>query len=263
MKKTYAIVNLIVIIALIIWNYVANAMGIGGNTVGSLSAEYNNLFTPAGYAFSIWGIIFLGLLAHGIFQVRRAFAAGADDDFIALIGPWLLVANLANGTWVWAWLSEYTGLSVLVMLVILISLIIIIVRLDMERWDAPLPIIAWVWWPLSLYSGWIAVATIANVAAYLAKAGWQALFSEVAWTVIMIAVATLLNLLMIYYRNMREFALVGVWALVAIAVRHWGEIPVLQWTALAGAAVLFIAAGIHGYRNRETSPLKQWQTQSK
>ena len=47
----------------------------------------------------------------------------------------------------------------------------------------------WVWWPISLYSGWIAVAAIANVAAYLSKIGWQALFSEVTWTVIMIVVA--------------------------------------------------------------------------
>lgn len=262
MKKIYAIVNLVIIVALIIWNYVANAVGINGNTVGSLSDEYANLFTPAGYAFSIWGLIFLGLLAHGIFQVSRAYSDEKDNGFILQIGPWLLIANLANAAWVWAWLSEYTDLSVLLMLVILVSLIVIIVRLDMERWDAPRSIIAWVWWPICLYSGWIAVATIANVAAYLAKIGWQALFSEVAWTVIMIVIAAIVNLLMIYFRNMREFALVGVWSLAAIAVRHWGEIPILQWTALGGALVLLIAAGIHGYRNRETSPLKKWQAQS-
>lgn len=258
MKKTYALANLVVIIALIAWNYLANTMGINGNTVGSLSAEYENLFTPAGYAFSIWGLIFLGLLAHGIFQVKRVFLDKKNDEFVSQIGPWLIVANVANCLWVWVWLQEYTGLSVLVMLVILVSLITIIGRLNMERWDAPLPIIAWVWWPIDLYSGWIAVATIANIAAYLAKMEWQALFSEVTWTVIMITAAVLVNLLMIYYRNMREFALVGVWALIAIAVRHWEAFPVLQWTALAGAAVLLIATAIHGYRNRETNPFRKW-----
>jgi len=258
MKRFYAIANLLVIIALIAWNYVANTMGINGNTVGSLSDEYSNLFTPAGYAFSIWGLIFLALLAHGIFQVKRVFFDRKDDEFVSQIGPWLIIANVANGLWVWVWLQEYTGLSVVIMLVILVSLIAIIGRLNMERWDAPLPIIAWVWWPIDLYSGWIAVATIANIAAYLAKLEWQALFSEVTWTVIMIAAATLVNLLMVYYRNMREFALVGVWALIAIALRHWEAIPVLQWTALAGALVLLIAVSIHGYQNRETNPFRKW-----
>jgi len=67
----------------------------------------------------------------------------------------------------------------------------------------------------------------------------------------------MLNIFMIITRNMREFAMVGVWALVAIAVRHWGEIPALQWTALAWAIVVFIAVSIHAYQNRDTNPFKK------
>ena len=125
----------------------------------------------------------------------------------------------------------------------------------MERWDAPRPVIFWIWWPICLYSGWIAVATIANISAYLAKLEWSFMFSEVTWTVIMIIVATALNLFMISTRNMREFAGVGVWALVAISVRHWGSVEALQWTALIGAIILLGAITAHGYKNRETSPL--------
>ncbi len=257
MKKTYAIFNLLVIIALIIWNYLANTLGIKGNTVGSLSEEYNNLFTPAGYAFAIWGLIFLGLLAHGIFQVYRAFSERQSGDFILMMGPWLILANLANGVWLWVWLNEYTLLSVIIMFVILTALIVIILKLNMERYDAPRAIIFWVWWPISLYSGWIAVAAIANVAAYLAKIDWQGPLSEVTWTIIMIIVATGLNLLMIYRRNMREFAAVGIWALVAISLRHWGNIPIIQWTALAGAIVLLVAASWQAYLNLATNPLIQ------
>jgi hypothetical protein len=141
------------------------------------------------------------------------------------------------------------------MIVILISLIMVILRLNMERWDAPLSLIAWVWWPICIYSGWIAVATIANVEAYLSKIEWQLLFSEITWTAIMILLATGVNLFMIITRNMREFAVVGAWALVAIAVRHWDRIPLLQWTALSCAVILVIAVAIHGYRNRATNPL--------
>ena len=127
----------------------------------------------------------------------------------------------------------------------------------MERWDAPLKVIATVWWPICAYSGWIAVATIANISAYLAKTEWEVLFSAQQWTVIMISVAGLLNLFMIYNRNMREFALVGIWAITAIAVRHWSELPLIKWTSVFWAAMLFIAVALHGYRNRETNPFKK------
>lgn len=259
MKKFYTLVNLLVIIALIAWNYLANSLGIMGNTIGGLSREYANLFTPADYAFVIWGPIFLGLLVLGIYQVKKVFFDRREDEFALQMGPWLIIANLANAGWLWLWLTERTGLSVLLMIVILVSLLILIIRLNMERWDAPLSIIACVWWPICLYSGWIAVATVANFAAFFAKIGWQPLVTETTWTVIMILVAAGINLFMIVTRNMREFAVVGIWALVAISVRHWESIPVLQWTALACALVLMIAVAIHGYRNRATSPFVKWR----
>jgi hypothetical protein len=254
MKRFYALTNLTVIIALIAWNYAANALSIGGNTIGSLSREYENLFTPAGYAFSIWGPIYLGLLLHGMYQVKKVFLGRQDDGVVLQIGPWLILANLANAAWVWFWLNENTGLSVVLMIAVLVSLVLVILRLNMERWDAPVRIIVWVWWPICLYSGWIAVATIANIAAWLTKIGWQFIFTDVTWTAIMIILAALINVFMIVARNMREFAVVGIWALVAISVRHWGSIPLLQWTAMVCALILFLAISIHGYRNRATNP---------
>lgn len=257
MKKTYAVINTAVVVAVIFWNYWSNTGAINGNTVGEVSDQYANLFTPAGYAFSIWGLIFLGLLVLVGRQLWLAFRGGAQSDTILQIGPWLTIANLGNAFWVWAWLNEMPGLSVLIMLVILFSLVWIVVRLNMERWDAPLSVIATVWWPICLYSGWIAVATIANISAWLASMNWVAVFTEVQWTVIMISIAGILNLAMIYFRNMREFAGVGVWALVAIAVRHWEVIPLLQWTAIFWAVVLGVAMAIHAYRNRHEGPFRQ------
>lgn len=254
--KTYAILNLIILVLVIFWNYWVNAQGLNGNTVSSLSAEYENLFTPEGYAFSIWGLIFLALFAQGIFFISRAFSPTKDSDFLSQIGPYLIMANIGNGLWLYFWLMEYTSLSVIVMLGIMTSLVIVILNTNMERWHAPRPIIFWLWWPIALYSGWIAVATIANISAYLAKIGWNGGVSEITWTVIMIVIAVLLNLFMIISRNLREFAAVGVWALIAISVRHWESIPALQWTALIGAIVLFVAMSYHGYLNRKTAPFK-------
>ncbi len=255
-SKVYAVTNLIVTVTVIGWNYTANQLGIHGNTIASLSARYENLFTPAAYAFSIWGLIFAGLLAHAVFQVWRAFAGG-DDKFIQQIGPWLIVANLANAMWVWAWLSEYTGLSVALLTTITAALLVVVVRLNMERWDAPRATIFWVWWPICWYAGWVSVATLANLSAYLVKIGWIGSQSEMAWALALVIAATLLNLWMLITRNMREFAAVGAWALGAIAARQWNAVPIVAFAAAGCAVLLVVSVGAHAYRNRATNPFRR------
>jgi hypothetical protein len=255
MKKTLAILNLLSVILVIAVNYISQALRLNDTTIGEISRKYDNLFTPASYAFAIWGIIFLGLLAYGIFQVQRAFFSSKPSEFIQQTGYWFVMANVLNSLWVIAFVYDYTGLSVLIMLGILTSLIKIILNTDMERWDAPKSTIALVWWPICLYSGWISVATIANVSAYLIKLEWEgAPFSEISWTVIMIVIATILNLVMIWKRNMREFAAVGVWALFAIYVRHKDSLETIAFTALAGSILIFVYMAWHGFQNRKTNP---------
>jgi hypothetical protein len=261
--KLYALSNFIIVLFIIFWNYWLNTGIINGNTVGDISDKYTNLFTPAGYAFAIWGVIFLGLLVLTINQLRLAFKEGESNETILQIGPWLSIANIGNAVWLWFWLHEEIGITVVVMLVILFSLIQVILRTNMERWDAPLKVIAFVWWPICLYSGWIAVATIANFSAWLAKMDWSPLFSETLWTVIMISVAGIVNLFMIYSRNMREFAAVGVWALIAIALRHWEVIPFIQWAAMLWVIVLIISISVHGFKNRKTNPIRKVTHKSK
>ena len=253
MKKIYAIVNTLIILLVIFWNYWSNTGAINGKTVGGLSDQYANYFTPAGYAFAIWGIIFLGLLVLGISQLIWAYKDNKNSESILQMGPWLSIANVGNALWLWFWLHEQTGISVLIMLLILFSLSTIIIKLKMEVWDAPASLIAFVWWPISIYSGWIAVATIANIASYLAKINWSFLFSEVQWTLIMISIAAILNLFLVFNRNMREFALVGVWAILAIAIRHWGIISDIQWTALFWVIILGFVILIHGLKNRHSN----------
>ncbi|MEH6769693.1 tryptophan-rich sensory protein [Maribacter arcticus] len=260
MKKKLSILNLMSVILVIAVNYISQIMEFNGTTIGEISSRYVNLFTPASYAFAIWGIIFLALLAYGIFQVRRAFFSEKESIFIEQTGYWFVLANILNCCWVFAFVYNYTGLSVLIMFGILISLIKIILNTNMERWDAPISTIAFVWWPICIYSGWISVATIANISAYLSKLNWNGgILSEQAWTISMIVVAIILNLLMIWKRNMREFALVGIWALFAIYIRHEGSYNSIAYTALIGCIILLITITIHGFKNRNTNPFKKLQ----
>ena len=255
MKKTLALLNLISVILIITINYISQAFRLNSTTIGEISGKYDNLFTPASYAFAIWGLIFLLLLAYSIFQIRRAYFSDKKSEFIEQTGYWFTLANVLNATWVFAFVYDYTGLSVLIMFGILFSLIKIILNTNMERWDAPIEILAFVWWPVCIYSGWIAVATIANISAYLTKVGWSGFgLGEQEWAIIMLIVAMTLNIVMVWKRNMPEFAAVGIWALFAIFIRHQNSMDFIAKTALLCSISLFIVVAIHGYLNRKTNP---------
>jgi hypothetical protein len=240
-------------------NYWANTGNIEGKTVGQVSQQYDNLFTPAGYAFSIWGFIYLWLLSFVGYQWYLWYT-DKNHEIIRKTGIWLMIANLANALWVIAWLHEDIGLSVVIMLILLGSLVQLVLRLNLERWDAPLLVILFVWWPICWYIGWIILATVSNIAAYLTSIGWHGEpFPEATWTLIMIIIATFIYLMLIYKRNMREAALVGVWGLIAIAYKQWELHPGIVYTALGTAGILLLTTGYHGYKNRDTSPLVKWK----
>jgi hypothetical protein len=256
-EKVLSVINATVLFALIFLNYYSNTGVINGETVESLSDTYSSLFVPADYAFAIWGLIYLGLVASATYFVFLAFRDAENSECVSQAAPTLIVANLANGAWLWFWLNEQILISVVMLILVLIVLIITVIRLNMEKWDAPVKFMALVWWPIDFYIGWISVAVIANVAAYLNSVGFSPFFSEEVWTVILIVLAVLLGVFMIFNRNMREFAAVVIWALIAIAVRHWMEIPLIGISAVVGAIVLGISSGYHANRNKNTLPHKK------
>lgn len=254
MKKTLQVLNIIAFLLVVAVNYFSNTGAINGETMGSVSAEYENLFTPAGYAFSIWGLIYFALAGFVIYQI----VSSRGREQVIKIGWWFVISCVLNIAWIFAWLNHFTGLSGIIMMFLLISLIMIIFRTRMELDDAPLSTIAFVWWPFSFYSGWITVALIANIAAWLTAIGWDGFgISEVTWTITMIIVAVLINLTITWTRNMREFALVGAWGLVAVGVANKGEYETIFYIAIIAAAILVISSGIHGYKNKEHAPWKQ------
>ncbi len=251
------ITNTLTLIFALVMNALTGSELFNGMTMADISERYVTLFTPAGYAFSIWGIIYLLLIAFTGYQWYM-YIKFRQDENLNRTGIWFAVSNLANGLWVAAFLTESIGLSVMLMLVLLLSLIILTVRLRLEIWDAPVRIIAFVWWPICIYLGWIIVATVANISTFLVSINWQGgMLSQQAWVIIMIVAASLIYLLLIYFRNMREAAVVGIWALIAIAVKQWQVHPSIVIAAIAAAVVLFIAVSVHGYKNRVTSPFEK------
>lgn len=249
--------NTLTLAAVIIMNLQSGSGAINNKTVGEVSQKYDTLFTPAGYAFSIWGLIYLGLIAFVGFQWYLLINK-KNLEIIDKTGPYFILANLANILWLFLWLNEDIALSVIVMFILLTALIILIFRLDMEIWDAPVRIMVFVWWPLAFYLGWIIVAAVANTAAFLASIGWNGSpLTPQIWTIIMIIVSTMIYLLLTFTRNLRESAAVGIWALAAIAVRQSALNIEITITAAAASIILFAAISYHGYKNRETAPINK------
>ncbi len=256
MKTVLPITNGLALIITVFVNYFGNAGIFNGNTMATISDRYANFFTPAGYAFSIWGVIYIALLGFVLYTGHTLFTKKDPDPILFKI-RWLFVSTcLANSLWVIAWLNDYIGFSVIIMIALLVCLLRIILVTRMELDYHPFRRYLFVCWPFALYGGWISVALIANVAAWLTKMNWDGWgISEVIWTVIMIAIAGVVNVFMIMTRNLREYGLVGLWALIAISVvnnTNNGSSTVV-YTCYIVAFVILVFIVINAMKNRKNT----------
>jgi len=101
MKRTLQIANGIALVSTIIINYLSNTGAINNTTIGEVSGVLQNLFTPASYAFSIWGFIYLLLIGFIFYQGRSLFGSNdSADDVVVRIGWWFVISCIANSAWV-------------------------------------------------------------------------------------------------------------------------------------------------------------------
>lgn len=255
MKNKLAVANGIALIVTIVVNYLSNSGMLNGNTMKTISDKYFNHFTPAGYAFSIWGLIYIGLLGFVFYTGRSLFKEKEEDPILLKIGWWFVFSCCANSLWMIAWLSDYIALSVVIMGLLLFSLWKIIINTRMELDAHPFKSYLFIFWPFALYSGWISVAFMANIAAFLTKIHWNGWgISDTSWTMVMIVVVGLINILMVRLRNMREYAVVGIWALIAIAVSNANnESKSIVYTCYVVAAIVFVFITRSAMNNRQGS----------
>lgn len=222
------VINIAAFVIMVFMNYLANAMPLGGKTTGELSAQYPNLFVPAGITFSIWGIIYILLLGFVILQFREENRA-----MVNAIGWLFTFSCILNSLWILAWHYENLALSLIIMLLLLVTLIMINYRLT--PYGGGITKAAF-----GIYLGWICIATIANVTAILVSVNWQGLgISNEVWTVVMILAGTVITLLILKtYRN--PFTGIAViWALAGIMIARWpGHKPIL---VMAGISIIVIA----------------------
>lgn len=219
----------------LVLNALANRLPLNGKTTGELSAQYPNLFVPAGITFSIWGVIYLLLVGWTVTQFLSSGSATGRR-----IAPWFALASLLNGCWILAWHYEFVPLSVLIMAGLLVTLLVLNVELLPGRGvpeGRPPHLLARI--AFGIYLGWISVATIANVTALLVAAGWDgAPLSRAAWAMVMVAVGAAAGVLAIRRLRSPWVGLAVTWALTGIVLNRSGDVPPVAWTAGLCAAVV-------------------------
>jgi benzodiazapine receptor len=231
------------VIATVVLNGLANALPLNGQTTGEISDRFQVYFVPAGYVFSIWGLIYLALGAYAVYQ---ALPGQRENPRLRRIGYLFVLSCIANVAWLFLWhYEQFTG-TVIAMLGLLLSLIAIYLRLGIGRTQVS-PAERWlVRVPFSIYLGWITVATIANVTSlldYLNWGGWG--IQPAVWAVIMLAVGTAIASAVGLTRGDAAYMLVIVWAFAGIAVKH-AATPLVATAAWAttGAVVVMLVVSV-------------------
>lgn len=252
------ILNISAVVGTLTVNALSQAIPFNGQTSAEIANRFlNNYFLPANYVFGVWGVIYLGLIAFGIY---RALPRQRENPRIRAISGWFVLAAFANCTWLFLFHYNQFALSTVAMLILLISLAVMYLRLRvgapaisaLERWCVRIP--------LSIYFGWITVATIANFTYVLLDVQWDAFgIAYEAWGAIMLVIGGVIaGIVAVRYRDI-AYAAVIVWAFIGIVARHPNVsevvLPAVIMAGLVGAGAL--ASAIFGLGHQDAAGMRR------
>lgn len=229
-------------VAMVTVNFLANSLPINNRSTGEISDNYPNLFTPAGPAFSIWGLIYLLLASYVLYQFVKK--SKKTENIIKKINPFFIATSIANISWIFAWHYDQIGISVLFMGTLLILLIKIADILGTEHFSSLEKLLIWA--PFSIYFGWITVASIANITVFFVSTGWIGFgITEYIWTSSALLLGAILGILRMQKDKNIAYGTVLIWAYSWILFKHLspngfdGQYPIVIATVIL-CLILFI-----------------------
>jgi hypothetical protein len=236
------LLNVLGLVIALAVNAMATLLPLNGLNTAQISDRFPVLIVPAGYVFSIWGIIYLGLIAFTIYQ---AIPSQRGNPRLQKLGLWFFFSSLANVLWLVSFHYLQFGLAMVIMLVLLGILIQIYTILGIGR-EIVKPLERWlVNLPFSIYLGWITIATIVNASQLLYSIHWNGFgIAAEVWTLIMLAAAVIISALVSFTCRDVGYALVLVWAFTGIAIKQFA-LPMVSsaaWLAAAAVVVFLVLA---------------------
>jgi benzodiazapine receptor len=236
------IINWVLFILVIATNALANILPINGYNTGQISGFYPNYFVPAGFTFSIWGIIYLLLLNYSISYTYFSFKKQEFPEikkYLDAITPYYWFTCILNAGWILAWHYLQVVASVLIMLAFLASLIKVFMIMQQEALTIKPLYHFLIKTPFSVYLGWISVATIANITALLVHLHWNGFgIDPIYWTILMIAIAIVLGIYFIVQYKSIAYPLVLIWALWGIKAAQGPKNEWINQLTVIGILVL-------------------------
>jgi hypothetical protein len=236
-------------LAMVVTNYLANALPLNGRNTGDVSEAYPSLFTPAGITFSIWGVIYLLLAAHVLYQLglfRDQPESAEQTALLNRVGVLFSVSSVANTAWVFAWHYDLIPLSAVLIATILVCLALIVSTLrkanlaGRQRWLIGVP--------FSVYFGWTTVAVVANITVLLVSLRWDGFgLSDSTWAAAMVLVAMGIGTFTMIRNRDIAYGLVLIWAYAGILLRQTsaddldGRYPQII-AAVIASLVIFVMA---------------------
>ncbi|TWT13457.1 DUF3810 domain-containing protein [Planomicrobium sp. CPCC 101079] len=221
-------------LGIVIFNALANSLPINGQTTGEISNRVPVLITPAGYVFSIWGLIYILFAVWIIGWWIRLKKGEVPSTKITLFFTLSAVFNMA---WLYLWHYEFFGWSIATIIAYLLAL----AGLYLQYQNTERKVTERM--PISINLGWVIVATIVNinyVLTYYNWSGWG--LSDALWTVIMLTIATAIALHIRFHHYDIPLALVFIWAFIGIAVKNGTDELLVTTASLFLSGV--IATGI-------------------
>ena len=222
-------------VGVIIFNFLAATGRLNGVDTGAISDKYPTPVTPAGYAFSIWTLIYLGLIAFSIWQLLPANRVRFKN-----IRSFYILSCALNCGWLYMWHSDQIAICSLLLLLLAASLFFI--NLYLRRTEGT----GDYWFvkaPFGIYFGWVTAATLVNFAILLVY--WQVGLSETGWTILSVVLILLAGAFGVLFRirlNNYLYPLAIAWAVAAIGVKQSGNTLVVVASAIALIACLIAGA---------------------
>ncbi len=237
------VANILAIIITIIVNALVEVLLVNGVTSKQVSDAYPSLFTPPGYVFSIWSVIYTLLI---VFMIYQALPSQREASYLKTTALFFVLGGLINTSWLILFHYSFGQPGIYVFTPILIGLFLVLmlytyIKLGIGKVNVPIRQKIAVHLPISVYTGWVSLAVIANIASVLTViVPGIPLATQEIWTALVIIVALVLALLMLVIRRDAAYGLVVVWAAIGISTKP-SSVALIYYTAIGTAVIILIA----------------------
>jgi len=242
-QRTRRLVVLAAAVFAVVVPLVQNLAGFGLSQA-EFAADGNQTLKVAGYAFSIWGLIYLGLLTYA---GRQALPQTGESVLINRMGWPSAVALFGIGMWIIAAALNLKAASVVIIFASLVALLVPMLAVartirstgltERDRW--------FLIWPLAALAGWLTIASPLNlITTATAFDALPAFLSPTGWAIAAVVVVVLIGAAVTASLRTLAYPLPIAWGLVGAFVAEQERNPLLGFTALGAAFLLVVAAVI-------------------